>query len=63
MSHAPDKPNPALGGPGRVRNAWSAIALNPYPYRLALATDCIALLPAAFDSAGSIMATVRGAMS
>ena len=63
MIHGPQIPNPAFRGPGRVRNAWSAIALNPYPYRLAFATDCIALLPTAFDCAGSIVATVRGAMS
>ena len=63
MIHVPDKPNPAFGGPGPVRNAWPAIALNSYPYRLALATNCNALPPVAFDCEGGLLATVRGAMA
>lgn len=52
MSRAPDKPNPAIAGPGWVRNAWRRVALNLYPHRLAFATLCGPLSPESMVGAG-----------
>lgn len=60
MSHDPQMPNPASGGPGSVRFSWQAIAQNPYLIRLAIATDCVPLSTGAFDRARGFLPSFWG---